>query len=87
MFFTAYQNISFFEDSDQMGLSNRTRTLSLIIEGIAAVDDLAGWDDNYWNKWNSNCKKPAGFKIPTILPISFLKYPLKYQAIPWSAWR
>ena len=40
-----------------MGFSNRTRTLSLIIVGIAAVDDLADWDDNDWDQWNSNWNK------------------------------
>ena len=46
MVFTDAQQVSFFEDSDQMGLSNRTRTLSLILEVIAIVDDLADWDDD-----------------------------------------
>ena len=58
MVFTVAQQVSFFEDADQMGLSNRTRTLSLIIEGIAAVDDLADWDDNDWNQWNYHGKNP-----------------------------
>ena len=58
MVFTAAQQVSFFEDADQMGLSNRNRTPSLIIEGIAAVDDITDWDDDYWDKWNSNYKKP-----------------------------
>ena len=40
------QQVYFFEDSDQMGLSNRARTLSLILEVIATVDDLADWDDD-----------------------------------------
>ena len=40
------------------GLSNKNRTISLIIEGIAAVDNLADWDENYWDQWNSNGKKP-----------------------------
>ena len=39
-----------------MGLSNGTLNLSLIIEGIAAVDNLADWDEDYWDQWNSNCK-------------------------------
>ena len=46
MVFTAAQRVYFFGDADQMGLSNRTRTLSLIIEGIHTVDDLADWDDD-----------------------------------------
>ena len=56
--FTAAQQVFFFEDADQMGLSNMTCTLSLIIEGIAVVDDLADWDDDDWDQWNSNWKKP-----------------------------
>ena len=41
-----------------MGLSNSTNTLSLVLEGIATVDDIADWDDNDWDQWNYNCKKP-----------------------------
>ena len=47
---TAAQHVSFFEDADQMGLSNRNCTLSRIIEGIAAVDYLADWDEDYWDQ-------------------------------------
>ena len=48
-----------------MGLSNRTRTLSLIIEGIASVDDLADWDDNDWDKWHSKSKNPDRVQDPS----------------------
>ena len=82
MVFTAYQQFSFFEDADLTGLSNRTRTLSLIIDGITAVDDIDSWDENDWDQWNSNFKKPEGFKIPTTLPKSSLNYTLKYKASP-----
>ena len=58
MVITAAQQVFFFEDSDQMGLSNRTRILSLIFEVIVAVDDLDDWDDDDWDHWKSNCKKP-----------------------------
>ena len=86
MVFTASQNISFLKDAYQMGLSNRNCTLYLILEGIAAVDDLYNSDDNDWDKWNSNLQEAfTGFKIPTTLPISFLKYLLKYQSSPRSA--
>ena len=86
MVFTASQKISFLEDAYQMGLSNRYCTLWLIIEGIAAVDDLYDSYDNDWDKRNSNLQEAfTGFKIPTTLPISFLKYPLKYQSSPRSA--
>ena len=52
MVFTAAQQVSFFEDADQMGLYNRTHTLSLSLVGIAAVDDIADWDDDNWDQWN-----------------------------------
>ena len=58
MVFTASQQVYFFGDADQMGLSNRTCTLSLILEGISAVDDLADWDNYDWYQRKSNCKKP-----------------------------
>ena len=64
MVFTAAQQFSFFEYSDQMGLSIITRTLYLIIEGIAAFDDLTGWDDGDWDQWNSNCKKSERVQDP-----------------------
>ena len=54
MIFTASQKVSLLEDADQMGLSNRNRTLSLILEGIAAVDDLVDWDNDDWYQWNYN---------------------------------
>ena len=47
-----------------MGLSNSTRTLSLILEGIAAVNDPSDWYDNYWYQWNSNYKKPDRVQDP-----------------------
>ena len=64
MVFTAAQQVSYLEDADQMGLSNRTRNISLIIEGIAAVDDLADWDDDNWDQWNFNCRKPDWVQDP-----------------------
>ena len=58
MVFTAAQQVSFFKYADQMGLSNGTRSLSLIIESIAAVDDLSEWDNDDWDQQNYNWKKP-----------------------------
>ena len=50
MVFTAAQITSFFEDEDQMGLTHRTRTLSLNTEGIITVGELAEWKDNDWDQ-------------------------------------
>ena len=58
MVLAATKQVSFFEDSDNIGLSNRTQTLSLALEGIATVDDLADWDEDDWYQWNHNCKNP-----------------------------
>ena len=46
MVLTANQITSFFEDEDQMALKNRTRTNSLVAEGIVTVDKLKEWDDD-----------------------------------------
>ena len=64
MVLTASQQVSFFEDADQMGLSNSTRTLSLFLEGIATVDNLADWYDDDWDQWSSNFKKPDMVQDP-----------------------
>ena len=40
MVLTADQITAFFEDTTQMGFSNRTRFDSLNAEGITSVDDL-----------------------------------------------
>ena len=42
---TADQQVSLFEDVDQMGLKHRTIVYSLDVEGIENVDDLDDWDD------------------------------------------
>ena len=57
MVLTAALQLSFFEYDDQVGLSNRTRNLFLVLEGIATADDLADWYDDDWYQWNCNCKK------------------------------
>ena len=77
MVFTSAQQVSFFEDADQMGLSNRNCTLSLINEGIAAIDDLADWDDNYWDQRNSNCKKPDRVQDPNSASNLIAQVPFK----------
>ena len=41
MVLTASQITSLFEDADQMGLTNQTRTLSLHSDGITTVAELA----------------------------------------------
>ena len=51
MVLTSAQITSFFEDADQMGLTHRTRTLSLNAEGIITVGGLAEWKDDDWDQW------------------------------------
>ena len=58
MVLTAGQITSFFEDNDQCGLTNRTKISSLNAEGISTIDDLAEWEDEDWDQWASNCKRP-----------------------------
>ena len=64
MVFTASQQVSFFGDADQMRLSKMNHTLSLILEGISAVDDLADWYDNDCDQWNSNCNNLDSVQYP-----------------------
>ena len=58
MVLTADQITSLFEDADQMGLTHRTRTLSLNSEVIITVGELSEWKDDDWDQWKNNCKKP-----------------------------
>ena len=58
MVLTTAQITAFFEDAAHMGLSNGTWFDSLNVEGITSVDDLAKWEDDDWDQWMSNCKKP-----------------------------
>ena len=58
MVLTEAQIKSFFEDADQMGLTNWTLTLSLNTEGITTVGELADWKDDDWDQRKKNCKKP-----------------------------
>ena len=69
MFLTADQITAFFEDASQMVFSNRIHFDSLNAEGMTSVDDLDGWDDDDWDQWMINCKKP--YRIPD--PINYAK--------------
>ena len=64
MVLSAAQITSFFEDADQMGLTNLTRNLSLNTEGITTVDELAEWKNDDWDQWKNNCKKPDRIPDP-----------------------
>ena len=57
MVLTAPQTTVFFENAGQMGLSNRTR-VQLQLEGINMIPDLAEWDSEQWDDFNSNCRRP-----------------------------
>ncbi len=58
MVFTAAQITSFFEDNNQMGLSNRTR-LYLQGEGLTHPDDLREFRrKEAWEQVVENCKRP-----------------------------
>ena len=46
MVLTEGQITSFFEDAEQMGPKNRTRTNSLVDGGIITVDELKEWDND-----------------------------------------
>ena len=83
MVLTANQITSFFEDADQMALKNRTRTNSLVAEGIVTVDELKEWDDDDWDQWASNCKRPdkiSGPNNPALL-IAVAPYPLSVKSL------
>ena len=73
MVLTAAQQVSFFEDADQMGLKHSTRVYSLDDEGIENVDDLADLDDNDCDQWASNCKKPDRIQDSKMQPTSLHK--------------
>ena len=51
MVLTAAQTTALYEDTVQMGLSNRTRVDSLQAEGIITVTKLSDWEDDYWDQW------------------------------------
>ena len=64
MVFTLLQQTAFFEDNDQMGLSNRTRVF-LQNEGIQHPRDLADFaKDEHWSQIIENCKRPPQIPDP-----------------------
>jgi hypothetical protein len=83
MVLTAGQITSFFEDADQMGLKNRTRIDSLVPEGITTVDELKEWDDDDWDQWASNCKRPDKTADPLnpALLIATVPYSLSVKSL------
>ena len=80
---TDAQQVSFFEDADQMGPKHRTRVYSLDIEGIENVDDLSDWDDDDWYQWASNCKKIDRIQDPknTANLIAQVPFPLSVKSL------
>ena len=83
MVFTAIQNTSFFTDAFQMGLLVRTRQ-TLVNEGIRVADDLHELEDNEWDQFSGNCKRPPKIvepnnsnllinQAPFLVPIKYLK--------------
>ena len=65
MILTADQITLFFEDADQIGLTHRTRTLSLNSEGIITVGELAECKYDDWDQWKNNFKKSDRIPDPT----------------------
>ena len=63
MVFTAIQNTSFFTDAVQMGLLVRTRQ-TLVNEGISVADDLHELEDDEWDQFSGNCKRPPQIVDP-----------------------
>eukprot|EP00591_Stephanopyxis_turris_P017769 CAMPEP_0195539628 /NCGR_PEP_ID=MMETSP0794_2-20130614/50151_1 /TAXON_ID=515487 /ORGANISM="Stephanopyxis turris, Strain CCMP 815" /LENGTH=97 /DNA_ID=CAMNT_0040673669 /DNA_START=1462 /DNA_END=1755 /DNA_ORIENTATION=+ len=63
MVLTVQQTTTFFEDSDHIGLSARTRA-SLAAESVAVVMGLGDWEDEYWNEWAKICRKPNQIEDP-----------------------
>ncbi len=64
MVFTAAQVTAFFEDGNQMGLSNRTRVY-LGTEGIAHPSDLVDFvESEAWDQLIENCKRPPQVPDP-----------------------
>ena len=64
MVLTAAQIKSLFENTDKMGLTHRTRTLSFNTEEIITVSELDEWKDDDWGQWKNNCKKPDRITDP-----------------------
>ena len=83
MVFTAIQNTSFFTDAVQMGLLVRTRQ-ALANEVISVADDLHEWEDDKWDQFASNFKRPPHIfdpnnanllinQSPFLVPLKYLK--------------
>jgi len=83
MVLTGAQVTAFFEDPDQCGLENRTRVLSLDAEGISTIDDLAEWEDEDWDQWARNCKRPDKIEDPANPGqlIDTVPYPLSVKSL------
>ena len=70
MVFTTQQTTAFFEDANQMSISNRTR-LQLVNEGISFVDDLKDFSSEDLEQIAKNLLSPgstlneAGTVVPT----------------------
>ena len=80
MVFTANQIISFFEDNDQMGLSNRTR-VHLQSEGIIDPNDLAEFlKSNSWTQVLENCKRPPQIANPANALVMINQQPFQLPA-------
>ena len=65
MVLTAAQITSFFEDPNQMALSNATRT-QLNVEGIVTVDDLLDFDKDSLDQVANNLRSPGGGAQPFV---------------------
>ncbi len=83
MVFTALQTTAFFENAAQMGLTNRTRLQSLLPEGIAFVADLAEWEDDDWDQWYANCRRPPKIQDPANVDalIDVLPFPVPVKSL------
>ena len=66
MVLTGAQATAFFENNDQMGLSNRTRVF-LQSEGITDVEDLEEFlTKDSWSQVLENCKRPPRIPNPAV---------------------
>ena len=83
MVLTGAQVTAFFEDPDQCGLENRTRVLSLDVEGISTIDNLVEWEEGDWDQWARNCKHPDKTQDPTNPGqlIDTVPYPLSVKSL------
>ena len=61
---TVGQITRFFEDSNQMALKNRIMVNLLVAEDIVAVNEFKEWDNDNWDQWAVNCKRPVKIADP-----------------------